>query len=81
MSEQQLKAFLQAVAADTALQADIESAPNPEAVVAIAKNAGFSITSEDLKQHQAEVSDQDLESVAGGWGASMTNLQSQPGWC
>ncbi|MFL0771057.1 MAG: Nif11-like leader peptide family RiPP precursor, partial [Prochlorococcus sp.] len=35
-------------------------------VVAIAKAAGFSITSEDLQEHRQDLSDDELESVAGG---------------
>ena len=34
--------------------------------VAIAKAAGFSITKEDLKAHRQNLSDDELEGVAGG---------------
>ncbi|MDB4555086.1 Nif11-like leader peptide family RiPP precursor [Synechococcus sp. AH-707-D15] len=34
--------------------------------VAIAKAAGFSITTEDLKEHRQTLSDDELEGVAGG---------------
>ena len=66
MSEEQLKAFLEAVKADTALQEKLKAATDPDAVVAIAKAAGFMISAEDLKKAQAEVSEEELESVAGG---------------
>lgn len=37
-------------------------------VLAIAKAAGFSITTEDLKAHRQTLSDDELEGVAGGGG-------------
>ena len=66
MSEEQLKAFLAAVKADTGLQEKLKAATEPDAVVAIAKAAGFVISAEELKRAQAEVSEEELEGVAGG---------------
>ena len=67
MSEEQLKAFLEAVKADTALQEKLKSAgTDADAVLAVAKEAGFIITAEVLEMHQFELSDEDLENVAGG---------------
>lgn len=65
MSEEQLKAFLEAVKADSGLQEKLKAAGDVDAVVAIAKAAGFTISADALKA-QAEVSEQELESVAGG---------------
>ena len=65
MSEEQLKAFLEAVKADTGLQEKLKSAENAAAVVAIAKAAGYEISVEDLQKSQSEISDEDLEGVAG----------------
>ena len=65
MSEEQLKAFLEKVKADTSLQEKLKAAPNPDAVTAIAKDAGLSISADDLKQAQSEISEEELESVAG----------------
>ena len=64
MSEEQLKAFIAKVQADTSLQEQLnaESAD----VVAIAKAAGFSITTEDLAAHRKSISEKELESAAGG---------------
>ena len=67
MSEEQLKAFLEAVKADAVLQEKLKAAGDADAVVAIAKAAGFVISADDLKQAQAEVSDEELEGVAGGF--------------
>ena len=66
MSEEQLKAFLEAVKDDAGLQEQLKAAADADAVVAIAKEAGFVISADDLKQAQAEVSDKELEGVAGG---------------
>ena len=64
MSEEQLKAFIAKVQADTSLQEQlkVEGAD----VVAIANAAGFSITTEDLNTHSQTLSDHELEGVAGG---------------
>ena len=66
MSEEQLKAFLEKVKADTSLQEKLQAAADANAVAAIAKEAGFSISADDLKNAQSELSDQELEGVAGG---------------
>ena len=78
MSEDQLKAFLAALEADTGLQAklkaavegEIDTADETAAVLAIAKEAGFAITAADLLRNEAqnilELSDEELESVSGG---------------
>jgi predicted ribosomally synthesized peptide with nif11-like leader len=66
MSEEQLKAFLEAVRADAGLQEKLKAAADADAVVAIAQAAGFVISANDLKKAQAELSDEELERVAGG---------------
>ena len=66
MSEEQLKAFLDAAKADAALQEKLKAASDTDAVVAIAKAAGFLISAEELKRAQTEVSEEELEGVAGG---------------
>ncbi|WP_115121147.1 Nif11-like leader peptide family natural product precursor [Synechococcus sp. UW105] len=66
MSEEQLKAFLEKVKADTSLQEKLKAAADADAVVSIAKEAGFSISADDLKNAQSEISDEELEGVAGG---------------
>ncbi|MEB3331151.1 MAG: Nif11-like leader peptide family natural product precursor [Synechococcaceae cyanobacterium] len=72
MSEEQLKAFLEAVKADAGLQEKLKAAGDADAVVAIAKAAGFVISAEELKRAQAEVSDEELDGVAGS-GFGYTN--------
>ena len=66
MSEEQLKAFLEKVKTDTSLQEKLKAAADSDAALAIAKDAGFSISAEDLKNAQSEISDAELEAAAGG---------------
>jgi len=66
MSEEQLKAFLEAVKADAGLQEKLNAAADPDAVVEIAKEAGFVISADELERRQAEISEEELEGVAGG---------------
>ena len=77
MSEEQLKAFLEAVKADAGLQDQLKAAGDVDAVVAIANGAGFVITAEELVRAQTELGreiyDWELESVAGG-GGSMPSI-------
>ena len=68
MSEEQLKAFLEKVKGDTSLQEKLNGAADADAVVEIAKEAGFSITAEDIQSMPVkELSDEELETAAGGW--------------
>ena len=66
MSEEQLKAFLEAVKADTGLQEKLKAGKDVDAVVEIAKAAGFVISADEIKKSQAEISEEELEGVAGG---------------
>ena len=66
MSEDQLKAFIAKVQGDTSLQEKLKEAKCEGCVVDIAKEAGFSISAEDLKNAQSEISDGELEGAAGG---------------
>ena len=77
MSEEQLEAFLEKVKSDTELQEKLRAAASPEAGLEIAKEAGFSITSEDIQSMQsATVSDEELEGAAGGFLYENTFLES-----
>jgi len=66
MSEEQLKAFIEKVKAETSLQEKLNEAADADAVVEIAKEAGFSITAEDMQSSTVELSDEELEGAAGG---------------
>ena len=66
MSEDQLKAFLEKVKADTSLQEKLKAAADSDAVLVIAKEAGFMISADDLTKTQSDLSLEELEGVAGG---------------
>ena len=77
MSEEQLKAFLENVKADASLQEKLNGAEDTDAVVEIAKEAGFSITAEDIQSMQSatvELSDEELEGAAGGAGIVLPDV-------
>ena len=77
MSEEQLKAFLEKVIADTSLQEKLNG--DADAVMEIAKEAGFSITAEDIQSTQSaneEMLEKELEGAAGGEGGSWDGR-----WC
>ena len=89
MSADQLTAFWEAVEADASLQEKLSASTDGEidtpievdAVIAIAKDAGFSITAGDLLKADAqailELNDDELQEVAGGlWGIPGTQGQS-----
>ena len=79
MSEEQLKAFLEKVKGDTSLQEKLKETTNSDAVLAIAKEAGFSISDDDLTKAQAELSEEELEGVAGG-GDNFRQTESWKAW-
>ena len=65
MSEEQLKAFLEKVKGDTSLQEKLKAAADSDAVTAIAKEAGFSISLDDFNK-SSELLGKELEGVVGG---------------
>ena len=70
MSEEQFKAFLEKVKDDTKLQEKLNGTADADALVEIAKAAGFAITSEDIQSMQSEsveLSDEELEGASGGF--------------
>ena len=85
MSEEQLAALLAKLKDDAGLQEKLKGAADLDAILAIAKDAGFDISKADLLRHgkalggQAlelsdealELSDEELEGVAGGYGWSI----------
>ena len=82
MSEEQLKAFLEKVKGDPSLQEKLKAAKSPEDVVGIAKEHGHEFTADRI----TELSEQELESVAGGTdrgkptlGNSCYEIQGKPG--
>lgn len=73
MSEEQFKAFWEAVQADTSLQEKLRAKTDPDSiasiakeVASIAKEAGFEITAEEVEEAVSELSEDQLKGVAGG---------------
>ncbi len=67
MPEEQLKAFWEAVQTDTSLQEKLRAATDADSIVRIANKAGFEITADEVKEAQSEMSDEQLDGVAGGF--------------
>ena len=70
MSEEQLAALLAKLKDDEGLQEKLKGAADLDAVLAIAKEAGFDVSKADWLRYQAqqtiELSDEELEGVSGG---------------
>ena len=66
MPAEQLKAFLRQAKQDTALQNKLKNSANLETTLAIAKDAGFNISANDVTEMQAELEDNELENASGG---------------
>ena len=81
MSEEQLKAFLEKVKGDTSLQEKLKEAADSDAVVAIAKEAGLMISADDLAKAKSELSDEELEDVAGGQWSHPPGASWCGWWC
>jgi predicted ribosomally synthesized peptide with nif11-like leader len=81
MSEEQLAALLAKLKDDAGLQEKLKGAADLDALVAIAKKAGFDISKAAWLRYQAnqtlELSDEELEAVAGG---AMRNLDGTAGF-
>ncbi len=78
MSEEQLKAFLEKAQGDTSLQEKLKAAADANAVVEIAKEAGFTISADDINKAQSEISDEELNVVNGGFGGTLGMAQNGP---
>ena len=77
MSEEQLTALLAKLKEDSGLKEKLQGAGDLDAAAALAKEAGFDVRKEDWLNYQAnqtmELSDADLEEVAGGKQGDMEN--------
>jgi predicted ribosomally synthesized peptide with nif11-like leader len=70
MSEEQLAALLAKLKDDAGLQEKVKSAADLDAVLVIAKDAGFEVSKPAWLRYQAnqtlELSDEELDGIAGG---------------
>ena len=88
MSEEQLAALLAKIKDDAGLQEKLKGAADLDAAIALAREAGFDVSKADWLRYQAkqtlELSDEELEGVAGGTVAPESvfiNLPGcSPGW-
>ena len=74
MSEEQLKSFLAKAQGDKSLQEQLKAASDADAVLSTAKEAGFRISADELKNAQSELSDEELEGLAGGGDTSKCSI-------
>ena len=89
MSEEQLAALLAKLKDDAGLQEKLKGAADLDALLGIAKNAGFDVSKAAWLRYQAsetlELSDEELEGVSGGLGMLGCQMlgaktQKQVGW-
>jgi predicted ribosomally synthesized peptide with nif11-like leader len=66
VTKSELKSFLAVVEKDGQLRAQLALATEFEDVVALARRVGFSLSLESFDQLENELTDSDLEQVAGG---------------
>ena len=66
MSEEQLKAFLDAVMADSMLQEKLKAARNAEALAEIANEAGYNISIGEIDQKDLPIVSTELDAMSGG---------------
>ena len=67
MSAEQFNAFLDKVKDDVRLQEKFKAATDALDVVAVAKEAGFTISTQDWENSHPELPEEDLENTSGGW--------------
>jgi predicted ribosomally synthesized peptide with nif11-like leader len=83
MSEEQLAALLAKLKDDDALREKLQGAGDLDAVAALAKEAGFDVSKVDWLKHQTQqtqdLSDEELEAVAGGMNIFECILQCSHG--
>ena len=75
MSLEQLKAFLAKSKDDQSIQDKLKAAKSPEDVVGIAKEHGHEFTTDKI----TELSEEELEGVAGGTGQGVVTLGAEIG--
>ena len=84
MSEEQLTALLAKLKDDRGLQEKLKGAADLDAVLAIAKEAGFDISKAAWLRYQANqtiaLSDEELEGVSGGTGLAIVDGTEGMDW-
>lgn len=87
MSEEQLSALLIKLLQDTGLREKLQNAADLDSAIAIAQQAGFAMTAEELDkalEQCSELSDGELESMSGGTDVASMDIKmamSRLGYC
>lgn len=66
MSFKSAHAFLERFEQDRAFKEKLEMAKDKHEILKLIKEAGFSFTSEDIKEAKKELSDDELQNIKGG---------------
>ena len=79
MTPEQIQSMIEAVKSKPELQSRLQTISSFEEAAALAQEAGFTLTPEELKQSvengSVELSDSELENVAGGgWGKLIKSI-------
>ena len=81
MDQDQLKAFVKKASTDEALQEKLKelkryakrrAAAAPDRVAELAKEMGFEITADQVKNLQEEITDEELDTISGGLCRNLT---------
>lgn len=67
ISEKQIKAFLEKVKGDPNLEEKLRAAADADAMVIIARDVGFMISADEVKNTHSDLSEEELEGIAGGY--------------
>jgi len=82
MSVDSAKEFLERVRNDEDFRKSVGEIVTAEERMEFVKGAGFDFTKEEIKSIQDELSDDDLDRVAGGWcGLSLSEIDPLSGGC
>lgn len=87
MTSSQLLALLEQLKTDSALADQLKTATDLDTAVSIARQAGFDVKKEDWLEFRmtndrpVEISDRELESVAGGSRSTSESGCKTGGWC
>lgn len=68
MSIESAKAFIERMKTDEDFNNRVSTAEDKEARIAFVKANGFDFSAEDIKDVNSELTDEELDGVAGGWG-------------
>ncbi len=79
MSLDQARAFVEKMKSDEAFRDRILAIEDVDARLAAASSAGFQFTETEVKEVQSELSDAELDSAAGGGGATISLVYTSKG--